>query len=609
MKFRSGLSDGLKGILKRQRKIIAVVFIVLLVSVAALSDAAISLQNQNAAYIHSGDINLTVTPKKLVSTALNHGTFQIQIFGEVPQSLERNLSVSINSGNVTTHPYEINQYNDGYLRAFITIRPSEVLGNHPVGIISFNDTLHFAFHLNVVHSNRPLIIETLIGLTSVFYLLVLIGWDFSNRRLFLMLIPVYIALAALFGQRYDSFFMISTGIRLYGGVNPFVHSALFPPSLKWEYPPLYLLYSMFSYVAAHLAGLPALSNELLNFPGTVSGFTYMAWRALNGIYLIPYYALIKVPMMAATVGTYLLLVRNGYIDSSRANRYWLLNPYVLVVGIAWGQLDVLSAFFLLFSIVELRQGKTGTSAVMAALGTSFKIFPVFLLPLILLNSRRKVRDLGLFLLVLSPDIVMYYLTGSVIVSLKELFFSRSVPTFFGLFSSNGVSWQVIVRSLGVETFPSLFLYVFIPFYIVLTAFLLIRKIQPNPGRYMIVVLTVFFLTYNYVNPQYFIWVIPLLLIELEYSSAFFLSLIPVVYLFLTYSLTYFINPYLSYNYFSSPLGQLEAEKVSFMSSLLLPFIILANAYFILLLYRNIRKLYGSGPDGPNRTEQLDQQAE
>lgn len=576
----------------KTRKYTAVIFITLILSVVYLyASQAISPEGENESVFATDGMSLTVSPTTLFLTPFHSGGGQIQIYGTIGGVNASSISVVLFSGSFSISVQESIQIHNGYMRAYLHLSNADLKSHELLGFFEVDNKSEFIFHVKVDHTPLPLLTEVLTGLAALFYFITLASWNMGSRRILLFLIPLYIAFAALFGQRYDTFFMISSGIRAYDGVNPFVPSNLFPASLKWEYPPLFIPYSVFSYLIVLLSGQPAISNNILNFIGAESGFTYMAWRSLSGPSLIPYYLLIKIPMIASTLGLYRIMVRRAGIDHAIVNRYWLLNPYIIVVAIAWGQLDVLSSLFLVWSIIELKRGSTGTAAVFTAIGTSFKIFPVFLLPLIISNSRKRLRDIGFFAMGLAPNLIIYKLTGTLFYPLSELLFSRSVPTFYGIFSSNGVSWQVILNIIGIRSFPSLFLYVFIPLFAIFTFFYITRLRNGNPALFMIVVISLFFLTYNYVNPQYFIWLIPLLLIENDLWHVAVFSLIPMVYLFLTYRITYFINPYLSFNYFSSPLGQLEVTRVSLLSGLLIPFIIMVNAFILYFLYKKVSSLF------------------
>lgn len=580
--------------IKRRRIAVASVFtLLLIITVYFVSIHGISYEGQNSKTFQGPGYNLTVVPVDIYDSPLG-STAQFQVFGEINGTLMKGLSITVSAGADTFNPPVKVINNGGFMRIYVPLGNNAMShGSALVSISSGNKTL-FTVEEHIIRTPVPLEIEALIAASGVLYLMTLASWDFSGRRIILMVTPVYVLLAAFMGQRYDTFFMITSGIRFIDGVNPFIVSGFMPPSLKWEYPPLFIPYSMLSYILMRAFGLHTISNGMLNYPGTVSGFTYMAWRSFSGPFLLPYYAIVKLPMILSTIAIYFLLVKYSPVGKGNAVRFWILNPYVIVVGVIWGQLDVISSFLLLASLIKLKHGKTGVSALLCGLGTGFKIFPVFLIPGIIRESRNKLRDSTIFAASLLPNAILYILGGSIIKPLYTLFYSRSVPTFYGVFSSNGISWQYVLKLLGVSSFPSLFLYAFIPFYLIFTVLFLRKRGERDYLRYMLVVIFAFFLSYNYTNPQYFVWVLPLLIYEGEYLVSVIMSAIPLGYLIITYNLAYFINPYLSYNYFSSLLGQVESLKVTYLGSVLVSFIMISNACLLYLLMRGIGRIRAEG---------------
>ena len=88
----------------------------------------------------------------------------------------------------------------------------------------------------------------------------------------------------------------------------------------------------------------------------------------------------------------------------------------------------------------------------------------------------------------------------------------------------------------------------------------------NIVNYVIMEFLFFLITYNYADPQYLIVLIPLFLINRDIWNYMVFSVYPFVFVILTYSFAYFVVPSLSFNYFSSPLGQQEALRTWITSS-------------------------------------------
>jgi hypothetical protein len=133
-----------------------------------------------------------------------------------------------------------------------------------------------------------------------------------------------------------------------------------------------------------------------------------------------------------------------------------------------------------------------------------------------------------------------------------------------VFNAQGLTWQIIVSKLGIVHFPSIFLYTFLPFLVIISIVYYLRR--GNIVNYLIVEFMFFFLTYNFVDPQYFIVLIPLFLINRDLWNYVVFSVYPFLFILLNYSFAYFIVPSLSLSYFASSLGQEEALRTWITSS-------------------------------------------
>ena len=102
---------------------------------------------------------------------------------------------------------------------------------------------------------------------------------------------------------------------------------------------------------------------------------------------------------------------------------------------------------------------------------------------------------------------------------------------------------------------------------------------------------IFFVTYNFMNPQYLIWIIPFFIILAEYRYAALISLLGSVYLYLNYSYTYFLNPDIAWNYNAGFLGQIEAIRHALTSNFVVlgAFGLLSTILFLYILIRMLRQ--------------------
>ena len=468
--------------------------------------------------------------------------------------------------------------------------PLSISGSHQIEnfSVSINGQIVNA-SVRVESSPYPLIGE--LSLLSSFVLFML-GLYFAPFKSKLWIVPIsisYLAFAALLGQRYDMFFMISGGLHLLSGVNPFIKSANLPGTLKWTYPPYYLIWSAVSdFLSGTLTHTAIPNPSSLIFPEVRLGNYYDAWLGFVPGSLPVYYLLAKIPMILSVLGVYYLLVRKFKLQYN-LTKLWLLNPFVMLIGVVWGQLDVIAAFFMVLSVYYMVKGRSGLAMLASTLGFWVKIFPVFIIPFILIESKHRLRDLGIAVISSLPALLIYFFSGNFVQEMEVMIYSRSVPTFNGFFNAQGLSWQVIVSRLGVEHFPSLFLYLFLPFLVVICVVYYYKR--GNVVNYVILEFLFFFLTYNYADPQYLIVLIPLFLINKDLWNYMVFSVYPFIFVILTYSFAYFVVPSLSFNYFSSPLGQQEAIRTWITSSNLFIFP-LAAAFAISVLVTMILIIKG-----------------
>ena len=533
---------------KRRRQIIAILLTTGLIFIALSISFAYSSPDQNVAEKNSNGLSVTVTPENVTTPGLiaDYVTLRITVQDDRNFSVIRILNVNnevLYEENFTPRPYTL-----AYI--LLTENTSPVILNVSV---SGGQHVDLAIQLNTGYSG---VIYEIILISGVLILVFSISLIRTNYKNYLFLIPAYLGISVLFGQRYDDFFMITSGMDLLEHINPYIISRSLAPGLQWEYPPLYVFYSALSAVFyRYILGMPLISyNEssfnLLNF-----GNIYSSWRLLEGSNLFVLYLLDKLPFVISFFWIARNLEKTTKITPWKS---WLLNPLAVVVGIAWGQLDVLGLAFLVQGIVYYRKGEDFKASLFASIGAGIKIFPVFVIPYLLFKSRNKVKTLIPVLLVLVAVILGYAVSGNALLDLQTIIIGRSTPNFANIFSAQGLTWQIIPVDLGISSFPSLFLYAFIPLYIIFTAYSIKKGLKIE--EYFVIVMLIFFVTYNYVNPQYLIWLLPFLIEMGDRRKLFIYSLLGSLYIALDYSFTYFLNPDISWNYIASSLGEIDVFR-------------------------------------------------
>ena len=518
----------------------------------------------------------------------NTGDIKFQVDSQTVGNYTINLLALAPSSGQWIKVYSSTVHGNPYYQ-FSTELPFKYLDNGTITLeIEINGVSSPLIHLSVKQTILPYLLEIMFysSLALAFFASVIAAY--SRKFLLFPVAILYSVISVLIGQRYDLFFMISSGLRLFHGVDPYIASSQLPGPLKWAYPPVFPYYSELVDRLVFLSNLDRIpSNLSLNYIGVIYGNLYSAWKAIKSLPLYDLYAAIKIPMVLSIFGSYAMIWRMSPLKGKNFG-LWLLNPAVILIGIAWGQIDAVAAFCMLMSIYYFRKSRTSYSVLMASIGTAIKIFPVLLIPFIIVSSRHRGRDLLIVWAIALLVLFLYYSVGNFSMNLSTLFFSRSSPTFNGVFFVNGLSWQVILKVLRVSKFPSLFLYVFAPVYAILVG--IYWKTGKNIEHFLVVSFLLFFLTYNIVNPQYMIYPISLYLILGRPKEALSLSVIPVAYVSISSSLAFFLNPELSYNYLSSIFGQ--AQNFLFSSIYgriaLYALIFVSNAFFLFLIIREIK---------------------
>lgn len=571
----------------KEKQLFAYVFLLLgIICVCYSSLGALNLHGENEAIITSStkDATVKISPIDITVEKDLVGSVRIKITTESNLNFSH-IAVNMVSDGTETVLLNCSFSSRDYYVAYVEI-PVGTNGSNTILQVYVSGLGLFRAPLTIRPGDTGFYMEIALfsgtGFLSAFFFLVNI-----RREDFLFMIPMFIALSVLFGERYDDYFMISSGMLVLQHVNPYIVSKNLELSLQWEYPPGFVPWSAFTsflYEALFHSVLP--STSALNYIGVVNGAVYSAWRSLSGTNLYFLYGMVKLPMVLSFFWVGLNLRK---LTSMTQWKLWLLNPLAIIVGILWGQLDVLALAFLLQALVYHRSGKGFLSILFACMGGAIKVFPFLIIPLLLFRSKnRKMAALGIVPVALFI-LLMYYISGNVANDISTLLVGRSLPVELGSFRSQGLTWQLVISYFKARTFPSLFLYAFIPFYAIFTAYSAWRNVELE--TYFVPVMLVFMLTYNFANPQYLIWLMPFLILKGEKLEAAVLSILGCLYVLFTYSYPYFLNPDLSWNYFSSLLGEMEQIRLAFTNSaaFLMIFGTISSFIFLLILIFFMRR--------------------
>lgn len=216
-----------------------------------------------------------------------------------------------------------------------------------------------------------------------------------DRRLLILSVVLQLALAVLLGHSRDTRMFMATGYLVGTGHSPYV--------------PLDLT------AVFHHVGFKAIS--VVGYPPPwplVLGLVYRGTYAL-GHNLIVYNLAIKLPVIAANVGlAYLVaaVLDNLGAGHAVARKAWvllLLNPFLLYVGAAWGQIDAIVVVLAVAALVLLCARRPAASAVVLALAVCFKpIAAPILLVVLVYVAGRSTRQAARYAAVFAAGVLAFY---------------------------------------------------------------------------------------------------------------------------------------------------------------------------------------------------------
>jgi Gpi18-like mannosyltransferase len=335
------------------------------------------------------------------------------------------------------------------------------------------------------------------------------------------------------------------------------------------------------------------SVAALTWPGWLTS-TYNVFQAFVPSTLPIIVSLLKLPIIACAILTGLLLRKMTGADSSVA--WWIANPLVILVGSIWGQIDPIATLLALASVYYFQKEKEYHAYLLASFGAAVKIWPVLVVPIFLVISLKR-RGLAAFkplvavLPALLVTLVVYGFYGNPLQSLFVFAYARGIPTFAGAFTVNGLTWQELLFVFHSPPIP-LFLVVGIPLYAIILAWTY-RKGETDVAKLMVVFLLIFYLTYNYVNPQYFYWILPFLMLQRRRLATIAFTALPLFFMFFAYNIFYFVSPTLLPDEFSFGASVLEQMKVSFFYQTPVQFLLISalipTAVYVFLLRRELKR--------------------
>lgn len=164
-------------------------------------------------------------------------------------------------------------------------------------------------------------------------------------------------------------------------------------------------------------------------------------QATERIGVFRYLFLLKLPYLFFDIATAFLLL-NFFTEIEKKKRVfilWLFNPFSIVLIYVFSNVDIIPVFFMVLSLYFAKKEKLITSSLMLGIGAGFKIFPILLLPFLIIlgkNIKEKILitivGIGSFLLIILPFVRSSAFHQAALVSgLTTRIFSAGLNISFG----------------------------------------------------------------------------------------------------------------------------------------------------------------------------------
>lgn len=302
------------------------------------------------------------------------------------------------------------------------------------------------------------------------------------------------------------------------------------------------------------------------------GVSYMISNFMLPKNQFAYIFTIKIPILFADFALAAMILqiglRNSKLAAARAlATLYLLNPYVLTVGVIWGMMDNLVGILVIASIISIKD-KPYWSGFFLAIGFTLKFYPILFLPLILASVTSRQKFVGF-----ARWIAAFLVTSLTSIWIPFLFFDWNTTGFTnvgisqisrnpGAIAPIAISTYLIdigITSIGpvsLETINDMqmFRLLWIPA-ILLTLLLILRRKRISESQSMIicgcsVMYIVYLLTAPWISEQLFELTLIFMLFQgaltglrrFSYASYAFGSAIVFIFLSLHAPITSFIFP-------------------------------------------------------------------
>lgn len=294
----------------------------------------------------------------------------------------------------------------------------------------------------------------------------------------------------------------------------------------FTYPPLsYLTFGFFSFLFKPFSGQDITFSLIENYP-QIFDLPGLASRLFW----------FKVPYLFFDFGLAYLLTRFFQKEKEKRTAFllWLFNPVSFQASYLMGQFEIMPTFFIVLALLLAQAKKPHLAAASLGVGGAYKMFPLFFVPILAAalgktlwqKAKLLIIGFGSFLLLIAPF-------------LKSVAFRQVV-----LLSNQ--SQKFLFMNLPLSGAESILLFVFLWGMIFFAAWY--QSVKNQLWTYFLAVMLLFFSLTHY-HPQWFLWLIPLLVIQLVKTN-FKFSFLSFTLLLCWLTITLLFEASLSYGLFT-----------------------------------------------------------
>jgi len=206
----------------------------------------------------------------------------------------------------------------------------------------------------------------------------------SLRYIALLGIVVRLLIAPFFSHPYDAYVLFRVGEEAVAKSPLQVN--YFSPLLAYYLVPITVLYRLLPF-AHGLIQIPPKLNPYPQFglPGVTDPVFNMMVKAVP--------ILCDMVLMMVVYDLAITLSKRAKV-ARRAAAFWFLNPFSIWMTAAWGAYDSIPTLFYLLATRLLLRRRVTSSAICLAVASGWKLYPLFLLPLLLAYVRQTLSRKG-----------------------------------------------------------------------------------------------------------------------------------------------------------------------------------------------------------------------